>query len=191
MPNTTTNQNSPADHSSMLHYIEALERKQDKYLEMMDKTYTTHMVILESKLDQIVELAKAVSTLQAEQASNTRELYDIKISYKEMLIDHKDTFNRINSRVDEVTKQNASMDNHHQREIVKLTNALDSMDSKINTWQNRFIGGLVVAAFLIGIIQWFTVDYLDSIKSSISNTKTELSIKINELDKSLRDNGGS
>ena len=171
--------------SNIIHYIEALERKQDRYLEMLEKTYTGHVVSIELKLDQLVDLTKAVSQLQVQQSTNASELGDVKLALKDILVTNRDTVERIHNRLDVLNVQTTTLDTAHQKEVSKLYTSLEKLDSKINTWQNRFIGGLVVAAFLLGIIQWFTVDYLDTIKESISNTRTELSVKMLTLETSI------
>lgn len=173
---------STPDSSSVLHYIEALERKQDKYMEMLDKTYTGHITSIESKLDQLVDLTRTVAQLQVQQSSHSSEITDVKVSFKDLINNNRDTVDRIHTRLDTLTNKMVDVSSSNQKIVNDMEASLEEVHLKINTWQNRFIGGVAVAALLLGLIQWLTVDYLGSIKSSIETNRTELAAKIISLE---------
>ena len=163
-PNIQTGDN---EINTVLRYVEAVERKQDQYIAMMDKTYSNHISSIEAKLDKLVEITSTVAQLQTQQNIHSAEVGEVKAGFKELNNSTKVTISRLHDRLDEITTSVSTVDGRRKEHV-------SVVDNKVNKWINRFMGGYLVSVFLVSIIGWFVIRYMNSAEEIIANHSAQI-----------------
>jgi hypothetical protein len=156
------------DQDYLLSKVDSIENRLEK-----------HVVKIESRLDQIIDIMKTVAQLQEREANNSDDIKELKGNLKETIEAFKVANLKMHDRIDSVVDKTKIMEGVFDSKVLETVKTRDTLcdsvngkvsdiDSKVEKYLNRGIGGWFVGSILIIALQGLGVWV---IKTNIDETK--------------------
>ena len=159
-----------------------------KKIDQIETRLEGHVVKIEQRLDQMVSLMQAVTSLQEKETRNADSIKDVKTTLKESLDKFDKTIGRIHDRLDKLD----DISDMEGKEIISKTSALSTnikeVDDKVSKWMNRGIGLWIGVSALVVVLQTGGALVLNSFKDEYLSTKSqiiEISKRQNEIEQDI------
>lgn len=143
-------------------------------LEKVETDFIGHLQKVETRLDQIADLARTVAVLQQQTNQHNDQLADIRAQLREHLQKNEQLSTKIDTRLDDITSQvRDRFEIAAREEAFKIKAVSDKavfVESEFKKWLNRGIGAwailtLVAGSILGGFYRW--IDSIESTKNTV------------------------
>lgn len=173
-----------------------------KKVESIESRLENHVVKIELKLDQIVDIMRQVAALQEKETRNASDIQELKVDLKSSITDFRDAILRVHDRLDRNDQHHSDLEQTFNIKVNqaektgadicdKVKEKITNTDNKVESWINRGIGAWVVGSFMLIIIQgvgaWIVKETIADFKHSqaqildLQQTSKAIEIKVNQL----------
>jgi DNA repair exonuclease SbcCD ATPase subunit len=183
---STMNQGGRNDSTKVaLAYIESLTAR----FENTEKHINDDIEAIEKRLNQLVDLMASVSTMQQQVSNQQQVLNELRVAVRENLAQIEELLGGIDTRYaahfDALKKKMGENNSEQSAARKKVEQRVDSLESKLQTWLNRGIGGWAVFVLVIGFFQYVGMQYIGALqheRDAAQATIAKNSARISDLE---------
>ena len=140
---------------ALVHRFEKAERSIDSDIEEIEKC-----------LQQLIELVKTVSTIQEQVGTQQKVINALRIEVRDQLSALEVLMNsgseQYSDSIAVISKKITDAIDRQSRVHHLLETRVTSLETRLQTWLNRSIGGWIVIALTCGIFQYIALRYINS-----------------------------
>jgi DNA repair exonuclease SbcCD ATPase subunit len=170
---------SAASGDLALAYINSLTSR----IERTEDDFVNHIKKIENRLDQLIDLMKAVATLQQQIATHSDVLTELRSSQRDQSARLEQNLVRAHERVDEaidsISGKVANTTSKFEEKVAALDKNVAESERSLQKWLNRGFGAWAVSVLVLGSVQFFGSRWLDRIDQDRAETQAAIaSLKI-------------
>lgn len=139
-------------------------------IEKTESDFIGHLQKVETKLEQIADLARTVAVLQQQTNQQHDQISELRAQHREQVQKYEQSVNRLDSRVDEMNTQIRDRFELANREgtfkISAVNEKTERVESELIKWLNRGVGAWVILVIVTGIVWDGFYQWVDNIESS-------------------------
>ena len=155
---------TPSSSMSALAVIENLANRFERTERQIDEDIAQ----IQRRMEQLVELIRAVSSIQHQVGTQQKALGDLRnevreqLSALEALVVSSDT--KYISNIETLTQRVSAGTSEQTRARAVLSERITDVDNRIKMWVNRAIGVYGMLSLVFGVFQYIGFQYVDSLK---------------------------
>ena len=155
---------TPSSSMSALAVIENLANRFERTERQIDEDIAQ----IQRRMEQLVELIRAVSSIQHQVGTQQKALGDLRnevreqLSALEALVVSSDT--KYISNIETLTQRVSAGMSEQTRARAVLSERITDVDNRIKMWVNRAIGVYGMLSLVFGVFQYIGFQYVDSLK---------------------------
>lgn len=138
-------------------------------IEKTETDFIGHLQKVETKLEQIADLARTVAVLQQQANHQHDQISEIRSQHQDQMQKYEQTVVRLHSRVDEMSSQIRDRFELANREETYKINAVaektDTIESEFKKWLNRGIGAWAIITILSSVVLGSFYRWIDDIEA--------------------------
>jgi chromosome segregation ATPase len=139
-------------------------------IEKTESDFIGHLQKVETKLEQIADLARTVAVLQQQTNQQHDQLSELRAQNREQVQKYEQSINRVDNRIDEMHSQvrdRFELANREQTfKLTTITEKTENVESELTKWLNRGVGAWAILAIAAGIVWGGFYRWVDNIESS-------------------------
>lgn len=132
----------------------------------IESRHTEFVRSVDNKLDKIMNLANVVASLQERMIHQADDLSEVRGALKEMERVIREGLEKSSEKINDISKELGekitSSNIEVKAQIDKVQTHVLEVESTSNKWINRITGGVAVIGVVMGVVQWFVLDYIGS-----------------------------
>lgn len=139
-------------------------------IEKTESDFIGHLQKVETKLEQIADLARIVAVLQQQTNQQHDQLSELRAQHREQVQKFEQSINRVDNRIDEMNSQVRDRFELANREetfkITAVAEKTENVESELKKWLNRGIGAWAILTIVAGLILGSFYRWIDNIESN-------------------------